>query len=291
LSGGTFTAGPRGLRFKPDDSHKRESIWQRGELFAVEAHRISINRSTKWELSVRFRNGKRHSLLRGHQEPMLKELAQDLNSALAIPSAAERVTRALAALALAPRPGEESIPDAGDLSQQANPDRVVAYAPSPQDDAIYRSSREGLQIILPCAGWTKVTSAYGFLRGIVILCGNAVVCALVITRSRRLRPLPFFAIPFAIIGLHSMFWAIYACLTRSVIDIDAEAVQLHIERPWLPSATRRWNCDQIIDVRTAESGIALELIDGETMTIVSTPRVADAREYAKRMREALGLPP
>src|SRR5436309_11771773 len=42
--------------------------------------------------------------------------------------------------------GEESIPEAGDLSQQANRDRVVAYAPSPQDDAIYRSSREGLQI-------------------------------------------------------------------------------------------------------------------------------------------------
>jgi len=44
----TFNAGPRGLSFKSCDSRDPRQFWPRDALFAVEGHRIILNRSQSW---------------------------------------------------------------------------------------------------------------------------------------------------------------------------------------------------------------------------------------------------
>ena len=47
---------------------------------------------------------------------------------------------------------------------------------------------------------------------------------------------------FAGVGAFWLLRSIYACLIRGVIEIDASALQVRIERPWLSLAVRRWTC-------------------------------------------------
>jgi hypothetical protein len=292
-AGGTLTAMPRELRFVPRERCEPALSWPRSDLFAVEVRRP---RADTWAISVRRRDGGRTQLLAGYDESDLRELAREVNEAMGVPLAAERVRVALAAAAAA---GAKSRRAAGVFPLAADAlggSPIISYAPVPSDRALYELREDSLRIVLPRVGWRGVPTASGFIPGALLLAaglaGAAAIAYLV------LRPTPFlvFVVLAIFVGGFQALRAVFACLALATIYVDADAVSLRLESRLLPSGpvSRRWECDRILDVRAANaasSDVLLELASGDTVTLVPTPHADDAREYARRLREVLGLPP